>query len=96
MTEHTIYPLSKSTEVSGDARSLERYALKGSVAPRFVVGGVDGEIVGREQVVVVKVEDTIIAIKIAGHKDDFHVVIRAVFKAHALDEIDDAVFVEVV
>ena len=87
--------MSETTEISGDARSFERYALEGSISPRFVVGGIDGEVVGSEKVVVVQIEDTIVAVEIARHENDFHVVVRAVFKAHALDEIDDAVFVEI-
>ena len=35
--KHFVDPLSESAEVGGDAGCLESYALKGGIAPRFVV-----------------------------------------------------------
>ena len=48
-----VGPESEPCEVGGDAWDVEGDGLGGGVAPRFVVGGEDGEVVADEEVVVV-------------------------------------------
>ena len=66
MPEHLIDPLAETRKVGRDARRLERAGFERRVAPRFVVGRIDGEVVGRKQVVVRQVEDAVIMVAVSG------------------------------
>ena len=96
ITEHIVNPLTEAREVGCDTGSLECTTFKGSVAPGFVVRGIEAEVVGGEEVVVGHIEDAVSAFQIARHENYLYGIVFCVPKSELLNEAEDAVFVEIV
>ena len=96
VSQHFVYPLSEAGEVGGDAGCAECAALQRRVAPGFVVGGVDAQVVGRQEIVVGHIEYAIVSVQIAGDEQDFDRVACSGSQPQMPHHAEDAVLVHIV
>ena len=75
---------------------MEGYALERSIPPRLIVRGVYGQVVARQQVVVGKIEDPVVAIEVAGHEDYLHTALGSVVEPDGTHHREGLVVIHVV
>ena len=75
---------------------MEGYALERSVSPRLIVRGVYRQVVARQQVVVGKVENAVVAIEVAGHEDYLHTALGSIVEPDGTHHREGLVVIHVV
>ena len=90
-----VGPQTKAGQVGRDAGHVEGHGLQRGVAPGLVVGGEDAEVVAQYGVVVAEIDDAVVAREVAGHEDEFHVVLLAVGHVEVAHHADHLVVVHV-
>ena len=81
MPQLCINPLPETAKIGGDARGFEGNAFQRCVAPRLIIRRIERKVVGGEHIVVVLVENTVVAVQIAGNKQHLHGVLAAIVQA---------------
>ena len=82
-----VGPQAEARQCRGDAWHAECHALERSVAPRFVVRGIDCEVEAKQEVVVVHIEYAVGTIEVARHKHYFYSCALTIGDAMAVERL---------